>query len=177
MATLELVAGQLLRLPHELVDGGASIQEGSHLSLLCRVRHDVLCALPIEHVEETMRPLAVKPLAGVPSFIQGLTVVRGVPTPVVNMASLLSGETSHATRFVTAKMGARRIVLAVEAVVGVVEIPLESVNALPQLLQNAALDSISAIGVLDAELLLVLRSTRLIPADVWATIRAGGTGA
>ena len=117
------------------------------------------------------------PLAGVPSFIQGLAVVRGVPTPVVNAASLLSGEASHPTRFVTVKTGTRRIVLAVDAVVGVVEIPPGSVDALPQLFQNAELDAISAIGMLDGELLLVLRSTRLIPDDVWATIRAGGTAA
>jgi purine-binding chemotaxis protein CheW len=124
-----------------------------------------------------MRPLAVKPMAGVPSFIEGLAVVRGVPTPVINVSSLLSGETSPATRFVTVRAGTRRIMLAVDAVVGIIEIPPGSVDALPQLLQNAELAAISAIGVLDAELLLVLRSTRLIPIDVWATIQAGGIAA
>jgi purine-binding chemotaxis protein CheW len=133
--------------------------------------------VPLEHVDETMRPLAVTPMAGVPAFVEGLTVVRGVPTPVVNIASLLDGASFHATRFVSVRAGTRRIVLAVEAVVGVVEIPPGSTMALPHLLQNAELAAISAIGALDADLLLVLRSSHLIPVDAWATIQARGTAA
>ena len=80
--------------------------------------------------------------------------------------------TSHATRFVTVKTGSRRVALAVDAVVGVVEIPPGSLDALPLLFQDASLDVISAIGTLDAELLLVLRSTRLIPEEFWAALEA-----
>jgi purine-binding chemotaxis protein CheW len=152
------------------------MQDGRRSSLLCRVR-DVFCAIPLEHVEETMRPLPVEPIAGVPAFVRGLAVVRGVPTPVVDAASLLSGVASHPTRFVTVKTGTRRVVLAVDAVVGIIEIPPDAVDVLPPLFQSNGLDAISAIGVLDADLLLVLRSTRLVPDDVWATIQSGGTAA
>lgn len=41
--------------------------------LLCRVR-DIICALPLEHVEETMRPLVTEELAGVPPVIRGPAV-------------------------------------------------------------------------------------------------------
>jgi purine-binding chemotaxis protein CheW len=141
--------------------------------LLCRVG-DLLCALPLEHVEEAMRPLPVEAIAGVPDFVRGLAVVRGVPIPVVDAATLLSGDASHPTRFVTVKSGSRRIALAVDAVVGVREIPRGSLDALPLLFQNAAaLDAISAVGTLDADLLLVLRSTRLIPEECWAALDAG----
>jgi len=136
----------------------------------------MLCALPLEHVEETMRPLPVEPLAGVPSFIQGLAVVRGIPTPVVDAVALLSGAASHPTqptRFVTVKAGTRRVALAVDAVVGVVAIPSSSVDALPPLFENAGLAAIEAIGVLDAGLLLVLRLTRLVPDEAWNTIQRG----
>ena len=152
------------------------MQEGRSLSLLCRVR-GVLCAIPVEHVEETMRPLPVESIAGAPLFVRGLAVVRGVPTPVVDAASLLSGLASHPTRFVTVKTGMRRVVLAVDTVVGIIEIPPDTVDVLPPLFQSPGLDAISAVGVLDADLLLVLRSTRLIPDDVWATIQSGGTAA
>lgn len=144
--------------------------------LLCRV-HGVLYAFPLEHVEETMRPLPVETMDGVPSFVQGLAVVRGAPTPVVDAASLVSGGASHPTRFVTVRTGTRRIVLPVDAVVGVIKIPPSSVHALPPLFQGAGLDAIAAIGVLDAELLLVLRHTRLVPDDIWTTIQDGATEA
>jgi purine-binding chemotaxis protein CheW len=148
--------------------------------LLCLVGR-VLVALPLEHVEETMRPLPVEPLASAPSFVRGLAVVRGIPTPVVDAAALLGGvslpthpiQPTQPTRFVTVKAGTRRVALAVDAVVGVVVIPSSSVDALPPLFENAGLTAIGAIGVLDTELLLVLRHTRLVPDETWATIQRG----
>ena len=124
-----------------------------------------------------MRPLPVESIAGVPVFVRGLAVVRGIPTPVVDAASLLSGVVSHPTRFVTVRTGTRRVVLAVDAVVGIIEIPRDAVDVLPPLFQSNGLDAISAIGVLDADLLLVLQGTRLVPDDVWARIRSGGRAA
>ena len=145
-------------------------------SLLCRVA-ELLCALPLEHVEETMRPLVVESIAGAPDFVQGLAIVRGTPVPVVDAATLLTGGASHPTRFVTVKTGSRRVALAVDAVVGIRAIPGGSLDALPPLFQDAHLESISAIGRLDAELMIVLRSARLIPEGTWALIEAAGASA
>jgi purine-binding chemotaxis protein CheW len=117
--------------------------------------------------------MAVETIAGMPSFVRGLAVVRGVPIPVVDAGALLSGVASHATRFVTVKTGSRRIALAVDAVVGVVEIPPGSLEALPLLFQDTSLDAISAIGTLDSDLLLVLQGTRLVPEELWAVLEAG----
>jgi purine-binding chemotaxis protein CheW len=139
--------------------------------LLCRVG-DLLCALPLEHVEEAMRPMAVEAIAGVPSFVLGLAVVRGAPIPVVDAAILLTGLASHPTRFVTVKTGSRRVALAVDDVIGVVAIPSGSLDALPPVFQGVSVDVISAIGTLDADLLLVLQSTRLIPEEFWAVLEA-----
>lgn len=142
-------------------------------SLLCRVG-DVLCALPLQHVQETMRPLPVERIAGVPPFVRGLAVIRGAPTPVIDAGALLGGGASLApTRFVTVKTGRRLVALAVDAVLGIREIPAGSVDALPPLFQNAHLDVISAVGTLDSELVLVLRSARLVPEEVWSTIEPG----
>jgi purine-binding chemotaxis protein CheW len=152
------------------------MHEQNRRFLLCRVG-ELVCALPLEDVEETMRPLAVEPLAGVPPFVRGLAVVRGSPIPVVDAAALLlDGDTSPATRFVTIKVGARRVALAVGAVVGIVEIPLDATNALPPLLHDAGLDAIAAIGRLDADLLLVLQGTRLVSDDVLTLVHSGTSG-
>ena len=51
----------------------------------------LLCALRLDEVIETMRPLDVQPLAGTPAFVLGISVLRGVPTPVIDVARLLSG--------------------------------------------------------------------------------------
>ena len=44
------------------------------------------CALPLEHVSETMRPLPVEPIAGVISPVAGVAIIRGGPVPVVDVA-------------------------------------------------------------------------------------------
>jgi len=150
--------------------------EQPELSLLCRVG-DLLCALPLEHVEEAMRPMAVEAIGGVPAFVRGLAVVRGTPIPVIDAGILLSGAACHPTRFVTLKTGSRCIALAVDAVVGVVEIPRGSLEALPRLFQDTSLDAVSAIGTLDAELLLVLQSGRLVSEELWAVLEAGSVPA
>ena len=47
------------------------------------------CAFPLHHVAETMRPLPIKRVAGTPGFVCGVSVIRGTPTPVVDLKALL----------------------------------------------------------------------------------------
>lgn len=174
-ALAQLDGNRVSSLSRGTVAGEASRPNAQHASLLCRVRTGVLCAVPLAHVEETMRPLTVVPMAAVPTFIQGISIVRGHPIPVIDVASLLGGAGSPTTRFVIVRTGTRHVALAVEAVLSVIEMRSGSVEELPLLLQGAELDAVSAIGVLDAEVLLVLRTTRLISDDVWATIQAASS--
>jgi purine-binding chemotaxis protein CheW len=118
--------------------------------------------LPLKHVVETMRPLPVSPLAGAPPFVCGLSVIRGLPGPVVDLGALLSGsEPASPTRFVTLRLEDRRVALAVEAVLGIQELP-DTLGSLPKLLAEASAEAVSAVGTLDAELLLVLEAARLM---------------
>jgi purine-binding chemotaxis protein CheW len=146
------------------------------LSLICRVG-ERLCALPLGHVVETMRPLPVEAIAGAPHFVLGLAVIRGVPVPVVDTAELLGAPATSVNRFVTVTVGERWVALAVSSVLGVREVATGSLHELPPLLHEASADVVAAIGRLDAELLLVLNATRLLPADAWAEGAAFGVAA
>jgi purine-binding chemotaxis protein CheW len=145
--------------------------DGRWLSLLCRVERR-LCALPLAQVEEIMRPLPVEPVAGAPAFVLGVAVVRGEAVPVVDVAALLGAGGSHATRMVTMRVDGRRVALAVDAVLGVHAIEEKSLADLPPLLRVAGADAMSAVGQLDAELLVVLESARILPDGVWAALDA-----
>ena len=146
-----------------------------------------LCALPLAHVVETMRPLPIEPIAGGPRFVRGLAIVRGAPVPVVDLACLLNEGLSAreearsseeggapAARFVVLRVAGRSVALVVDGVVGVRALSAEALRELPPLLREArdARDTgesasdvdasvIESVGTLDAELLLVLRSARL----------------
>lgn len=143
-------------------------------AVLCRVG-SLVCALPAEHVSETMRPLPVEALAGMPSFVAGLAIVRGVPIPVVDLARLLgASDPRPATRFVAIRIGKRHAAIAVDTVLGVRPVRPESLRELPPLLGEARTDAVAAMGTLDADLVLVLRSARIVPPSVWEALDAGG---
>lgn len=129
-----------------------------------------LCALPLEHVVETMRPLPTELLAGGPKFIRGVSIIRGEPVPVVDAASLMGGKESCPTRLVALNTDGRRVAVAVDAVLGVQAIPVESLHDLPPLLADVDAEVISGLGTLDAELLVVLHSARLVPESVWGLL-------
>jgi purine-binding chemotaxis protein CheW len=139
------------------------------LSLLCRV-HEHWCALPLRHVVETMRPLPTSPIPGAPAFVDGVAIIRGGPVPVLNLSCLLGSSAGHPTRFVCVNTDRGRIALAVDHVQGVRSIESDSLHALPPLLQCADAEVIAAIGMLDAELLLVMQTARLVPEDLWAAL-------
>ena len=144
------------------------------LAVLCRIGAQ-LCAVPIEHVAETMRPLPVEPLEGMPPFVLGMAVIRNAATPVIHAGTLLGAAPTgqEPTRFLTLKVGARRVALAVDAIVDVLDVSALSLAGLPPLLRDASADVVSAIGVLDAHLLLLLRSTRMLPESMWSALESG----
>jgi purine-binding chemotaxis protein CheW len=145
----------------------------------------VSCAIPLEHVVETMRPLPIEAVAGLPSFVLGVSVIRGVPTPVVDLAALLEGASGAPGRFVTLRLGDRSAALAVLGVAGVRSLDPGQLSSLPPLLrqdagplagppgetqEEAPAGPVSALGLRDARLLLVLRTALLVPEQVWKTL-------
>jgi purine-binding chemotaxis protein CheW len=148
------------------------VLDGASASLICRVG-DLLCAVPLAVVGETMRPLPVEPLAGVPLYVRGLAIIRDRPTAVIDAAALLTDHAGSPSRFVTLTTGERPIALAVDAVVGITRLPADGAS-LPSILQSPRLAAVTAAGALDGALLLALEGTRIVPDDVWATMAAGG---
>jgi purine-binding chemotaxis protein CheW len=142
--------------------------------LLVRVA-DRLCALPIHQVREVMRPLPIHRIDQAPAFVAGITVVRGTSVPVVELFLLLSSAASAAdiTRFVLIHADRRLIALAVSEVVGVRAIDHATLSALPPLLDGGQTEAISALGVRDRQLLLVLNAARLLPVGVDNVTTAG----
>jgi purine-binding chemotaxis protein CheW len=138
--------------------------------LICRCGA-CFCALPLASVVETMRPLPCEPLAAMPPFLLGVSVIRGAPVPVVDAARLLGSTTpALVRRVVTLKVGERRVGLAVESVIGVRDILATALDDVAPLLREAGEETISAISTLDAQLLLVLQGARLVPDSVWQEI-------
>ena len=140
-------------------------------SLVVRVQTRV-CAVPLEHVVETMRPLPLESIAGMPAFVRGVSIIRGVPTPIVDLGAVLGAPSNAFERIVTLRLGDRQVALAVNAVLGVRDLDLSTIQELPPLLGGTSTDLLEAIGTLDEQFLMVLRAGWELPDEVWAALAA-----
>lgn len=137
--------------------------------------HARACAIPIGYVVETMRRWPVAPLEGMPRFVLGVSVIRGAPTPVLDLGTLLDGggeteASATSARFVTVTTGPRRFALAVDAVAGVRELNSGKLEALPRFMEGAARGAIEAVIAEDAELVVLLAAMRLVPDELSAAL-------
>lgn len=129
------------------------------------------------HVIEIMRPMPMEPFANSQGFVLGLSVIRGVPVPVVDLAGLLGGGISEGareiSRFVSLRVDKRCVALAVEEVIDLRTLEASRLDEFPPLLagQSGAMD---AVGILDAQLLLLLGTARMIPEEAWAALERTG---
>lgn len=132
----------------------------------------IVSALPVGVVVETMRPLPTEPIRGAPPAVLGLSVIRGEPVPVVDLCRVLGRESSRfPRRYVVVKSADdRRAALAVDAVLGIEELDLSQMDALPPLVAGADNDIISAIGWRDQHFLQVLQAGRIVPDEVWSAL-------
>ena len=135
--------------------------------LLCRIGASV-GVLPLAAAVETYRPLPIEPVMGGPPFVLGLAVVRGTPLPVVDLTRLVTGEPGRPGRFVTVKARDRHVALAVDAVIGVRQLPAEWLQSLPPLLGAGDGKTVVAVGTLDAALAMVLETSRLADEEIFS---------
>jgi purine-binding chemotaxis protein CheW len=139
--------------------------------LVCRAGTH-LCAMPLQDVLEVMRMLPIEQLSGAPSYVRGLCIIRGSPVPVVDTGLLIGDQVTRPERLVAISIGGRSVALAVEAVVGIRAIGVGASEQLPPLLRDAAVEAVAAIGTLDGELLLFLRTARIVPEDLLSRLDA-----
>ena len=130
-------------------------------------------ALPLAHVVETMRPMPVEPVADAPPFVRGLGRIRGAAVPVLDGGLLVGERPAAATRLVLLQVGEgeRTVALAVDGVLGVALLDGAALAATPPLVDDGRA-RLQAVGVRDQQLMLVLRTTRLVPDELWAQLQA-----
>jgi chemotaxis signal transduction protein len=130
-----------------------------------------VCGLPLGYVVETMRPLPLTRFLESPGFVRGVAIIRGRSTPVVDLGLLLEGRVSDAARrFLTLRVESGHLALAVDEVLGIRNFPHSVFHPLPPLLGGLEDALVERLGVLDSNLLTVLRASRILPAHLWRQV-------
>ena len=137
--------------------------ESPALALVFRAG-SLLCALRLDDVIETMRPLPTRPLAGTPPYVRGIAIMRGVPTPVLDVAWLLAGEVAESARFIAVRTEHGPVAFATGPVLGIRPTPPAGPAAYPGVSSRL----VAGVGMSGAEPVLLLQSLRVIPDEVWA---------
>jgi purine-binding chemotaxis protein CheW len=135
--------------------------------LLCRAGSRAF-ALPIPDVVETLRALPIEQLAGAPSLVRGLCIIRGAAVVVLDTGVLFGDQALNYQRIVTMRVGRRTIGFLAEAVIGIRTIPVDALAQLPPLLSE--IETIGAITRLDDRLVFLLQAARAVPEDFLASI-------
>ena len=143
----------------------------SLLSLVFRAG-SLLCALRLDDVVETMRPLQTHPLAGTPAFVRGISVLRGVPTPVIDVARLIGGGQAEVHRYVAVRTERGTIALATGPVEGIRVVDPDGSTGHPALLTGESGRLVAGVATAGAEPLLLLQSMRAVPDEVWEAAAA-----
>ncbi|MGX6606335.1 chemotaxis protein CheW [Micromonosporaceae bacterium Da 78-11] len=138
----------------------------------------LLCALPLDEVIETMRPLETRPLAGTPTYVRGISVLRGIPTPVIDVARLLGGAQAEVRRFIAVRTERGPVALATGPVLGIQDTAADIDRGHPALLGSGSNRFIAGVATIGTEPLLLLQSMRAVPDVVWeASAAAAGVPA
>jgi purine-binding chemotaxis protein CheW len=123
-----------------------------------------LCGLPVHHVRETMRVLPIEPLPSRLACIIGASLVRGIATPVLDVAALIGEASSRPARFVIVELDEdRRVALLVDEVLGVWR--TGDASGLPPLLRDADRGVVEGIARRERDLLTILDAGRLLPEE------------
>lgn len=138
--------------------------------LLARFEKLLFC-LPICDVAEVLRPLPIEPLSELPIFIKGISIIREVPVPVIDMGLLFGiSSTQSPSRLIVLNLPERRVALTADEVIGIKEIePTFLQDALP-ILGKVRSEIVSAIGVMDSRLLVTLKGGHIVSEEVWNKI-------
>jgi purine-binding chemotaxis protein CheW len=102
--------------------------------------------------------------------VQGVAIIRGIPTPVIDLGAVLSTPNDLAERFVTVRAGDKQVAVSVNAVLGVCDLDTIMIHELPPLLQGAAKEIVEMIGTLDEQVLMILRAGWELPDEVWRVL-------
>ena len=122
--------------------------------------------IPILRVREIITMPSITVLPNLPSYIKGITNLRGSVIPVVNLKNLLNSNGSNETGRVVIVISAGKITfgIIVDGITGVVKIDEANIEAPDKIISSNA-DLLEGVAKFDNRLIVLLNTKKILPVD------------
>ncbi len=131
-------------------------------------------AFRIEQIQEIVIPRQVTRTPQVPSYVEGVSNLRGTIIPIINLRCLFGLEAISAdedTRTIVVNVGERTMGCTVDAVTQVVRIPAESIQPAPDVIATARTAYITGFARHDGRILVILNIDELLDPEKLDQVR------
>jgi purine-binding chemotaxis protein CheW len=146
---------------------GGSGQSGELQIVVCELA-DEHYGLEIARVFEIIRHQPITSVPGAPSFVEGVTSLRGRIIPVIDLRArfgMARVEPTKETRIVVAESASTRVGLIVDGVSEVLLVPADAVEPTPEVAAGADAESLQGIAKVGGRLVLLLALDGLLGTD------------
>ena len=125
-------------------------------------------AFRIEQIQEIVIPRQVTCAPQVPSYVEGVSNLRGTIIPIINLRGLFGLEARPAdenTRTIVVNVGERTMGCTVDAVTQVIRIPVELIQPAPDVISTERTAYVTGFARIDDRILVILDIDQLLEPD------------
>lgn len=122
----------------------------------------------ISTVESIIKMQEITRIPHSPSFVEGITNLRGLVLPVIDLRKrfgLESQEISRDSRIMVVALGSMKVGMIVDAVSEVLRVPSELIEPPPSMTTSSRANFITGIAKLDNLLVILLEMSKVLTAD------------
>lgn len=116
-------------------------------------------AVSVSQVGSIERVLPITRVPGTPPFVKGVTNLRGVITPVIDLKTRFRNETTEFTdssRIIIVYLDDLTVGIIVDEANDVLDIPERAIEPKPEVINSVDVDYISGVAKIDKRLLILL---------------------
>ena len=113
----------------------------------------------ISQVQEIIRMVEITHVPRAPHFMEGVINLRGQLIPIIDLRTRFSmprSEHTKSTRIVVTDIGSKRVCIVVDGVSEVLNIPIEQVEAAPDMIAGVGTEYIQGVGKINDRLIILL---------------------
>jgi purine-binding chemotaxis protein CheW len=119
----------------------------------------------IAQVQEINRMVAITHVPRAPQFMEGVINLRGQLIPIIDLRTRFGmPRTEHTknTRIVVTEIGAKRVGMVVDSVSEVLRLPVDQIEAAPDMITGVDTEYIRGVGKIEDRLIILLDLARII---------------